>query len=606
MSEPAVTETSPMLPALRGQTEPLVSLGPTAAPPPSAEDSAEAAPSEPRITTARRPEPQPELVAKLQWLMFFRVVIITLLLGSTLLFRIIGADFAANPTQLTLLGVIIATYALTIVYAVVLRSLRGGYSRFAYVQLSIDLLIGAVLISVTGGTESLFLILFALTVLNASILLYRRGAMYMMMLSTALIVLQVAREALGWWLPGGPVSDERLLGVFLSGVTNISAVFLVALLAGYLSEQVRDTGRRLRVASRDLEAARALNDRIITSIQSGLASYTHDGQIIFFNPAAGRITGLDPQKVLYNDARLVFPDLPVDEEDLPRWEAPFTRPDGARRVLGYSRSPLLDRGGERQGWILAFQDLTPLREMEAGLRRSERFAAIGKMAAGIAHEIRNPLASMSGSIQMLSQNTELDPIGERLMGIVLRETDRLNALITDFLQFARPNPPQLEKVQLAALLDELVQVFGYLHHPGEGESTPVPDVRFEAPPDLWCEADPRQLKQVFWNLLNNATQAMPDGGPVRIVAQRRGNAITVSVIDTGLGIPNEALDRIFDPFYSTKEQGTGLGLAQVLRIVEEHGGHIDVFSTPGEGSRFVVHLPVRPTLQPPGSPEVES
>lgn len=599
MTDPA--QTAPT----RGQTEPLVSLPSAPRVSTSLDEPLALAPPPPRVSTAARPpEPPPELVAKLQWLMFFRVVIITLLLGSTLLFRIIGADFAANPTQLTLLGVIIATYALTIIYALVLRSLRSGYARFAYVQLSIDLLIGAVLISVTGGTESLFLILFALTVLNASILLYRRGAMYMMMLSTALIVLQVAREALGWWLPGGPVSDERLLGVFLSGVTNISAVFLVALLAGYLSEQVRDTGRRLRVASRDLEAARALNDRIIDSIQSGLASYTHDGEIIFFNPAAGRITGLEPQKVLYTDASIVFPDLPTDDDRLPRWEAPFTRPDGARRVLGYSRSPLLDHAGERQGWILAFQDLTPLREMEAGLRRSERFAAIGKMAAGIAHEIRNPLASMSGSIQMLSQNTDLDPLGERLMGIVLRETDRLNALITDFLQFARPNPPQLESIDLGALLDELVQVFGYLHHPGDEEATPVPDVRLETHGALWCEADPRQLKQVFWNLLNNATQAMPEGGPVHIEARRRPDGISVSIVDTGVGIPAEAMDRIFDPFYSTKEQGTGLGLAQVLRIVEEHGGRIDAFSAPGEGSRFVVHLPVRPTLQPPQPAEV--
>ncbi len=568
----------------------------------AAEPAAEAAlaPAPAPVQSARRPpEPPPEIVAKLQWLMFFRVVIITLLLGSTLVFRIIGADFAASPIQLTLLGVIITTYALTIVYAVVLSRLRSGYARFAYAQLSIDLVIGAVLISVTGGTESLFLILFALTVLNASILLYRRGAMYMMVISTALIVLQVAREALGWWLPGGPVSDDRLLGVFLSGVSNISAVFLVALLAGYLSEQVRDTGRRLRVASRDLEAARALNERIIDSIQSGLASYTLDGELIFFNPAAARITGIPPEAALYRDAHEIFPGLPGAEHQPPRWEAPFTRPDGARRILGYSRSPLLDRAGERQGWILAFQDLTPLREMEAGLRRSERFAAIGKMAAGIAHEIRNPLASMSGSIQMLGETADLDPIGQRLMGIVLRETDRLNALITDFLQFARPNPPQLEEIDLAALLDELVQVFGYLHHPGDDEpDTPVPDVRLEAPASLTCVADPRQLKQVFWNLLNNATQAMPEGGAVRMTAARTADGVSVSVSDSGIGMPAEALDRIFDPFYSTKEHGTGLGLAQVLRIVEEHGGRIDVSSRPGEGSRFVVHLPIRTPATP--------
>ncbi|MEZ4434289.1 MAG: ATP-binding protein [bacterium] len=556
------------------------------------------------LRTARRAEsPQPELVAKLKWLMFFRVAIITLLLGSSLVLRIIGADFAANPTQLMLLGVIIVTYALTIIYALVLRALRDHYERFAYAQLVVDLVISAVLISITGGTSSLFLILYALTVLNASILLYRRGAMYMMALSTALVVLQVAREALGWWLPGGPVPDRELLGVLLSGITNISAVFLVALLAGYLGEELRTAGRRLRRASRDLESARALNERIIQSIQSGLVAYTLDDDVTFFNPAAERITGLRADGVLYRRIAEIFPELPAAADPARRWEAAFVRPDGAHRVLGYSRSPLLDGAGAQIGWIVAFQDLTPLREMQANVRRSERLAAIGKMAAGIAHEIRNPLASMSGSIQMLRDTIALDPMGERLMNIVLRETDRLNALITDFLQFARPNPPQIESVDLRALLEELIQVFGYLRHPTEGEAPRGSEVQLDAPAELRLDADPRQLKQVFWNLLNNATQALGDDGEVRLVARRRGDRVTVAVIDTGAGIPSEALDRIFDPFYSTKEQGTGLGLAQVLRIVEEHGGRIDVQSVVGAGSTFTVEFPVAHRPAPPASSE---
>lgn len=574
-------------------------------PSPATPDASPATPAPP-VRSARRPRaPQPDLVAKLKWLMFFRVLIITLLLGSSLVLRIIGADFAANPTQLTLLGVIIVTYALTIIYALVLRALRDHYERFAYAQLVIDLVISAVLISITGGTGSLFLILYALTVLNASILLYRRGAMYMMALSTALVVFQVAREALGWWLPGGPVPDRELLGVLLSGITNISAVFLVALLAGYLGEELRTAGRRLRMASRDLESARALNERIIQSIQSGLVAHTLEDDIIFFNPAAERITGLAADAVLYDRVGEVFPGLPTDAESPGRWEAGFVRPDGAHRVLGYARSPLLDGAGAQRGWILAFQDLTPLREMQANMRRSERLAAIGKMAAGIAHEIRNPLASMSGSIQMLRETTDLDPIGQRLMTIVLRETDRLNALITDFLQFARPNPPQRERVDFGALLEEIVQVFGYLRHPlDSGERGLGLDVELDAADGIELDADPRQLKQVFWNLLNNATQAMPSGGVVRIVARLDGDRVRASVIDTGEGIPADALDRIFDPFYSTKEHGTGLGLAQVARIVEEHSGRMDVTSTVGEGSTFTVELPARPAAaRPPDRPE---
>ncbi|MEE2756447.1 MAG: ATP-binding protein [Myxococcota bacterium] len=536
----------------------------------------------------------PEIVTRLEWLMFFRVVLITLLLGSTLIFRLTAQDVLSTSKRLGLLGLIVGTYALTIVYAILLRSLQEHFERFAYVQITGDLIISAMLVSLTGGTDSLFLVLFSLSVLAGSIILGRRGSLYAMLIATILIVLLVLRESLGWGVPAGPVGDQKLLAVFLSGLTNVTAVFLVALLAGYLSEQARAAGQRLIDASRDIEALKVLNGHIITSIQSGLVSFTLDQRIIFFNPAAGRITGYEPESVLYARAHELFPGLEqrCDSELLEQWEGEFRRVDGRHCALSYNLSPLRDGQNRHQGWILIIQDLTRLREMEESVQRSERFAAIGKMAAGIAHEIRNPLASMSGSIQILSKAGNLAGTNHRLMQIVLRETDRLNTLVSEFLQFARPNPPAIERVNLKPILDELVLVFQYLQ--GHEEQS-VRDVditlELEMEDDVKIDADPRQLRQVFWNLLNNAVQAMPEGGLIRLEVERRRREIEVRIEDQGVGIPVDLLDRIFDPFYSTKKRGTGLGLALVHRIVEEHSGRIHVFSQPGEGTRFSVILP---------------
>ena len=537
----------------------------------------------------------PEIVSKLQWLMFFRMVMFTVLLGSTLAFEYASpVQFPHLYPEWAMLGLIVATYVLTIIYAVVLKRLRAGHEIFAYVQLMIDLITSVVLVTLTGGTESLFLFTFSLTVLAASILLYRRGAMYVSAVATGLVVLIVTREAMGWWLPSGPAEGERLRSVFLSGMTNVTAVFLVALLAGYLSEQLRAAGQRLRFASADIEALRALNEHIITSIQSGLLSYTLDYHIIFINPAAARMTGLAGERVLYHDVSDLFPSLRERDHEHPerlrRWEEEYVRPDGLRRVLGFSLSPLLDAGGLHQGWILIFQDLTPIRQMEQKIKRSEQLAAIGKMAAGIAHEIRNPLASMSGSIQMMSQTGSLDPVSEKLMGIVLRETDRLNALVTDFLQFARPQPPQLEQIQLRAMLAEMVEVFAYLRYQ-EDVAAPT-SVILDMDEEVELEADPRQLKQVLWNLLNNAAEAASGEVIIRVRADRAAKTVQVRVIDDGCGIPAEVQGRIYDPFFTTKDSGSGLGLAQVLRIVEDHGGSLHAESEPGVGSTFTVTLPL--------------
>jgi two-component system sensor histidine kinase PilS (NtrC family) len=239
--------------------------------------------------------------------------------------------------------------------------------------------------------------------------------------------------------------------------------------------------------------------------------------------------------------------------------------------------------------------------MEDAVRRSEKFAAIGKMAAGIAHEIRNPLASISGSIQMMQRQAGAEGVNRRLQDIVLREIDRLNDLINDFLNFARPRALEIDEIPLQRLLGEVVEVFRHMRNKGDADDRPC-NVRLEVEPGLTVDADPQQLRQVLWNLLNNALEATDGDGEVRVTARRVESAdgpnVELEVADRGVGIPAEHLARIFDPFFTTKDRGTGLGLSLVHRIIEDHRGTLRVDTEPGRGSTFTVTLPLRSKTEP--------
>lgn len=535
---------------------------------------------------------QSELLGRFEWLLLIRVIIYSFFVGSAIVFRIFDDDGSRRGAHL--LYILIGSYVLTVCYALILRRMRTGFRTLGFVQLGFDLLISAGLVALTGGISSIFSVLYLLTVISASILMDRKDAFMVLAFAVILIVVQVTIEVFGLFWVDVAADDSLLLDILLAGITSICAVFLVTLLTGYLTQQLRDVGQRLRMASRDIESLRALNEQIIRSISSGLVTFTGDREIIFVNPAAMSIIGYRRDDLLFSDIANLFPSI-VNELSIGgvrHWENEFRRSDGEYRVLNLSLSPLRQNTDEEVGWTLIFNDLTPIRSMEEHVRRSERLAAIGQMAAGIAHEIRNPLASMNGSIQMLSESLELDATESRLMRIIRRESDRLNQLVSDFLRYARPNPAQFGRVSIADLLDELVLIFSYLqygdqNHPQQFDyQLDIPD-----PEAVIVQGDAKQLRQVFWNLLNNASQAMPDGGEVSIEAKRLGTEVSVLVRDHGVGIESEHMEHIFDPFYSTKDAGTGLGLALVQRIVEDHSGRVLVDSIAGEGTRVSVILP---------------
>jgi len=405
-------------------------------------------------------------------------------------------------------------------------------------------------------------------------------------------------------------------GLLLPIIVNVTAFYLVAVLSSFIAEQARKSRIQLDEQQIDIKTLQALNEDIIQSISSGLLTLDTEGRIITFNRAAEQITGFSYPQVYQRHCAEIFPHLviPAKNSDpqisppvLLRFEAPFTRTDGKVLRMGFSYSLLRDGTGKEIGIILVFQDLTPLKEMEAYVKRVDRLAAIGRLVAGIAHEVRNPLTSISGSVQVLQKNLLLNDNDRRLMEIVVRESNNLNQLISNFIQFARPNGQKPELIYLKNMVEEMLQLFR-----NSPECCETLKINYAVGDDICFKADPQQFKQVLWNLLLNAAQAINHAaGSITISGHYReagcsprdssdlNNAVIeglarqveISVQDSGCGIDENDQDKIFEPFYTTKERGTGLGLSIAYRIIEEMGGTISFKTTKETGTCSTICVP---------------
>ncbi|BDG09044.1 two-component system sensor histidine kinase NtrB [Anaeromyxobacter paludicola] len=517
------------------------------------------------------------LFRKLAWLTLFRLVIITVLLGGTAIVTWRTGDQANTGP---LYSLVLFTYLVSLGLATALR-LRRRLTQLAYVHIALDVALATTVVGITGWAESVFVFLYSLGIVNGSILLYRRGAVASAVLSAAVYLALVLGFAPSSLQPGP-----------LTLFAHVSAFLATAALSGYLAEQLRDTGARLEAREEDLAAITALHESIVQSVASGLLTVDGQGRVTFLNRAGEQITGLGLAEVRGRPAERWFGAF---QEAHGRDETDFVAASGEVLRLGYSIFPLKGRGDEVIGRAVIFQDLTRLRAMEARVQRSERLADLGKVAAGLAHELRNPLASMMGSIELLGASAAPDSQDARLLSIVLREAARLDQLVSRFLAFSRPAPPRREESDVARIVDEALDVFA-----NDPAAARVELRRDLAPVAVSC--DPDQVRQVVWNLLLNAAQAVAgqDGAPaegpagrveVRCAADAEGARLTVA--DDGPGIPPENLARLFTPFFTTKPAGTGLGLATVHRIVDAHGGAVSIEPRPGGGTVFTVRLPRR-------------
>lgn len=542
-----------------------------------------------------------ELKTRLHWLMGLRVVVVTLLLGLSLAFQVTKGERVS-----TFYGLIVFTYVVTILYTTLVRYLQTqqALTIFTWCQVAIDLVLETILVATTGGIESPFSVLYVTTVTVASLVLRCRAGLVTASVCTILlggvtvVQLEGLLQPVGWLPPSRLSAAETLQTFSIYGLAFLGVGFL----SGMLADQLRQADQSLREKERGLSRLQLFHESIVQSISSGVFTTDEAGRITSFNPAAQEATGYHAGQVRGRFWREVFnwhPDETGDQAALMalvpvRFEVECKRADGSRLVLGMTVSPFHEQG-KQIGLVGVFKDLTQIRDMEEEMRRREWLATLGEMSAGMAHEIRNPLGALAGAMQMLRADVRGDDTSRRLMDIAIREAKRLDNIITEFLQYARPPALHLREHDLNKVLAEALDL---IQHEARTRQHLTMSTSMAKEP-LTAQVDQDQLKQVFWNLATNAFDAMPTGGRLTIatglrqvdVMGRRTDVMEISFQDTGEGIPKHNFDKIFLPFFTTKKEGSGLGLAQVHRIVDLHGGWVKVDSEVGHGTKFVVCLP---------------
>ena len=542
-----------------------------------------------------------DLRSRLSRLIAIRVVVGTLLLGSAILIQLSRPGAFPVDPFFFLIGL---TYGLSVVYFLTLR-LVNRHPWVADLQLGIDAFLVSGFIALTGGIVSYFSSLYFLPIIAASTISFRRGALQVAILGALLYLAIVMAQYAGmvpYWMAIQELELPTWRFAQYTVAINLFGFLAVALLAGSLAERLRSADARLAVASHQIADLRAYNEYVIDSLLSGLVTTDVERRVLTFNRAAATITGVPADQALGQDVTEVLQLPPTVKTQLItlakarslRVDLEYRNGHGKLIDIGIMATMIAFPNG-RHGYLFTFQDVTELRRLERNARLQQRLAALGEMAAGIAHEIRNPLASMSGSIQVLRQELQLSDDQAQLMDIVLRESERLNDTIRSFLAYARPQKFAVAQLDLGKVVTDAATL---LRNSSEARDTHTVDV--EVPPDpVWYEADENQIRQIVWNIATNGLRAMPDGGRLLLsVETDRATAqdeVVLSVQDEGRGIPAEELDSIFQPYRSTFERGTGLGLAIVHRIVTDYGGVIQVSSTVGVGTTVRVRLPVHPT-----------
>ncbi|NVN97911.1 MAG: PAS domain S-box protein [Geobacteraceae bacterium] len=539
----------------------------------------------------------------LAWLIFIRLVVVSLFLASITYFNIRQPDFFPDVMLRDVTRLIIVTYLFSILSLTSLRFPLQIVSPLGYAQIIWESLFVSILVVITGGISSTYPFLFNLAIINASYLFGRREALYTAgicgIIYGSIIDLHYfgKLENIGLMRPLGNIYGPNFILSLI--FTNLIAFFLTAILTGYLAERARKSETALKEKEIDYEELQRLNSIIVETLDSGLVTLNSHGKIRVFNRYISQLTGV-PQKNAYDmEFAEIFPEFclaDISNHINNRIEISYTNSKGDKLSLSLKYAPLFNNDGERFGAVIDVIDMTERRDMEAKLMKSDRLAAIGELSARIAHEVRNPLASISGSVQLIAESAKIPLEDKKLIEIVIRETSRLDSLVTEFLNYARPRSPQRSWFSLNLLIDDLIALL-------KG------DVRFfsiiislDISEEIQLFADRDQLHQVLWNLILNAAESMPEGGEIFIgswwgrasISENYGSmrTLNLTIKDTGFGIKCTDMSMIFEPFFTTKPGGSGLGLATVYRILEAHSGTISVDNEYRLGTSFTISIPV--------------
>ncbi len=525
----------------------------------------------------------------LRLFIYARIIVSFLFLASTLLLKLQDSFVNTEHYQSGVIRLMAFSCVFSLVSLVALK--KQKFTPFiTYLQVIWDLLFVTVLLLFTGGISSPYSFLYLLSIMTAGVLIGRRQALYTSSLCGILYGALIDFQFFGYLSPIG-LSQEVAqqvgsLRLFYTISLNFIAFGLTAFITGLLAERARISEEALQRSSIDYFELAQLNSAIVEHSESGLLTTTVTGRIRVFNPYAESVTGLSQSDVYDKPIENVFPQLSGLVHRPGNLEFKFRTTDGTNMTLACHVAPFNDSNGLHTGYIVNLRDITALRRMEAALKRADRLAAVGELSARMAHEIRNPLAALCGSAQLLSSAKGIQKNDAQLLAIVTREAGRLDALISEFLRYARPAAPQLRQILLRSHIEEALlflaqdpRFAGVSLHNLVAESTQI-------------TVDPDQLRQVIINLMQNSADAMPGGGDIRIECHVTPAGSSISVTDNGPGLAPEAIQHLYEPFWTNKPAGSGLGLAISYRIVEAHGGTLTAELPPDGGSRFTITLPV--------------
>jgi two-component system sensor histidine kinase PilS (NtrC family) len=542
----------------------------------------------------------------LPWVTKIRFVIISFIFAIDFAIRTLVAN--PNPASFKHFAIAIILWYILGLYYLIYNQLSQDYLLQAYLQIFSDIAVITAILHLTGDLDSNYISLYLLVIILSSTLLPRGrvflvaavsfvcmgGVLELAYLPVILPDFAVHYPALRYLMTSSPLPvDLRTLQVKIGA--SFFGFFAIAYLSAQLAENLRKVGAELRDKNGQVANLQAKTENILESMRDGLLTTDLEGVVSELNGSGAAILGLKPEESRGKLIQSFFPGLQTGTVSFPsanacsaRQEVAYVSPRAEKRVLGVSVSPLMVPAIGVAGFVYNFQDLTEEKRREAEYWTKDRMATLGRLAAGIAHEIRNPLASITGSVKLLQSISRLDEDQTKLIEIVSHESERLNKLVSDFLLYCRDQRHEPQKVDLVKVIEETLVLLS--HHPLFGGNVRVEKHFPSRLPTVW--ADPDKLRQVFWNISDNALKAMPDGGVLTVLAEEAGEgAVRVTLSDTGIGFSEQQLDKVFEPFQPGFSGGTGLGLAIVYQIMQGVGGAVRVESKAGQGTRFTLELP---------------